>query len=116
MKEANLKKILNQKENTKKQQIYTRKILNNKNFIREGNILRILSQKRNMKKRNNQRNPEPKREYEKTNLSQVLNQKENMKKSKYEENPKPKKENCKKMHKKSKKCLNKVTKNKIKIQ
>ena len=39
-----------------------------------------------------------------------LKQKENMKKNKYEENPEPKKENCKKMHKKNKKCSNKVKK------
>ena len=51
----------------------------------------ILNQKENMKK--NQENTEPKREYEK---------------NKCEKNPEPKKENCKQMHSKNKKCLNRV--------
>ena len=38
---------------------------------------------------------------------QILKKKENMKKNKYDKNPEPKKENCKKLHKKKKKCLNK---------
>ena len=43
-------------------------------------------------------------------MRKILNQRENMTKHKYDKNLEPKKEKCKKIHKKNKKCLNKVEK------
>ena len=62
------------------------------------------------KKYKNEENLEPKKEYEKNKYEENPELKREYETHKYDKNPEPKKENHKKIHKKNKKCLNKIEK------
>ena len=87
-----------------------RKILSQRKNLKKRNIRKILNQKENMKKATMWKIPIEKDNIKKTNMRKILNQKKRYEKNKYDKNPEPKKDNHKKVHKKNKKCLNKVTK------
>ena len=60
------------------------------------------------KKCKNEENPKPKKEYQKNKYEENPELKREYETNKYDKNPEPKKENHKKIHKKNKKCLNKI--------
>ena len=70
-----------------------KKILNQKDKIKNINMRKISKQEKNMKKNKYEENPEPKWEHEK---------------NEYQKNSEPKKENRTMMHKMKRKCLNMV--------
>ena len=91
MKKTNIRKILNQRGNIKKNKF-------------EGNP----GTKKEYEKNKYDENSKTKREYEKHKYQENPESKREYEKKKYDKNPEPKQENRKKMHKKNKKCLNKV--------
>ena len=81
--------------------------------MKKRTIKKILSQKKKNEKKTNIRKILNKKED--TKKLQIFGEKKSMRKRMYEKkkcdkNPELKQENCKKMHKKNKKCLNKVAK------
>ena len=74
MEKINIRKILNQKENMKENKNEAN-LEPNEEYEKERNMRKILKKKGNIKKNKYEQNLEPKTEYEKTRMKKIVNQK-----------------------------------------